>query len=148
GGFRGRVGGRAGWFPPAPGSGATLAGRDRRANGAGAHARSAGASRRATVDRGGTARMRSFLTRVLQIAERPRLVPALAMRLLAAIGLALAVRDGPRMKSLDESAFLDLSGNLAFHREFAHTNRPDIEGFDPTPPGSAESLAGPGAGGV
>ena len=34
------------------------------------------------------------------------------------------------MKSLDEPAFLDLSGNLAAHGVFAHTNRPDIEGFD------------------
>ena len=78
--------------------------------------------------------MRSFLTRLVQIAERPRLVLGLAMGLLVAIGLALAVRDGPRMKSLDEAAFLDLSGNLAFHGTFAHTNRPDIEGFDPALP--------------
>jgi 4-amino-4-deoxy-L-arabinose transferase-like glycosyltransferase len=78
--------------------------------------------------------MRSFLTRLVHIAERPRLVLGLAMGLLIAIGLALAVRDGPRMKSLDEGAFLDLSGNLAFHGTFAHTNRPDIEGYDPVVP--------------
>lgn len=56
------------------------------------------------------------------------------MGLLVAVGVALAVRDGSRMKSLDEGAFLDLSGNLAFHGTFAHTNRPDIEGFDPALP--------------
>src|SRR5678815_1410411 len=28
----------------------------------------------------------------------------------------------------------DSSGNLAFHGTFAHTNRPDIEGFDPALP--------------
>jgi hypothetical protein len=74
--------------------------------------------------------MRSFLTRLLHFAERPRLVLGLGMGLLVAVGVALAVRDGSRMKSLDEGAFLDLSANLAFHGRFAHTNRPDIEGFD------------------
>lgn len=78
--------------------------------------------------------MRSFLTRLVHIAERPRLVLGLAMGLLVAVGVAMAVKDGPRMKSLDEGAFLDLSGNLAFHGTFAHTNRPDIEGFDPALP--------------
>ena len=78
--------------------------------------------------------MRSFLTRLVHIAERPRLVLGLAMGLLVAVGVAIAVKDGPRMKSLDEGAFLDLSGSLAFHGTFAHTNRPDIEGFDPALP--------------
>ncbi|RPH66737.1 MAG: hypothetical protein EHM78_22945 [Myxococcaceae bacterium] len=78
--------------------------------------------------------MRSFLTRLVHIVERPRLVLGLAMGLLVAVGVAIAVKDGPRMKSLDEGAFLDLSGNLAFHGTFAHTNRPDIEGFDPALP--------------
>src|SRR5678815_4564963 len=78
--------------------------------------------------------MRSFLTRLVHIAERPRLVLGLAIALIVAAGTTMAVRDGPRMKSLDEGAFLDLSGNLAFHGTFAHTNRPDIEGFDPALP--------------
>ena len=78
--------------------------------------------------------MRSFPTRLVRIAERPRLVLGLATTLLVAIGVLMAVRDGPRAKSLDEGAFLDLSGNLAFHGTFAHTNRPDVEGFDPALP--------------
>ena len=78
--------------------------------------------------------MQSFLTRLVRTAERPGLVLGLAMGLTLAVGLAMALRDGARMKSLDEDAFLDLSGNLAFHGAFAHTNRPDVEGFDPALP--------------
>jgi hypothetical protein len=81
--------------------------------------------------------MRSFLTRLVRIAEHARLVLGLAMGFLVAAGLVMAVQDGPRMKSLDEVGFLDLSGNLAFHGTFAHTNRPDIEGFDPALPAGA-----------
>ena len=55
-----------------------------------------------------------------------------AVVLVVAGGAALALRDDHRLKSLDEPAFVDLADNLALHGRFAHTNRPDIEGYDRT----------------
>jgi len=78
--------------------------------------------------------MRSFSTRLAVSPERARRMLALAMALIVGVGCALALRDGDRVKSLDEPAYLDLSANLAVHGVFAHTNRPDVEGFDPRLP--------------
>jgi Dolichyl-phosphate-mannose-protein mannosyltransferase len=66
------------------------------------------------------------------ISEYARAVLAVAVSTIVAGGIALAIREGNRPKSLDEPAFIDLGQNLAFHRRFAHTNSPDIEGYDPT----------------
>lgn len=78
--------------------------------------------------------MRSFATRLVQIADRPHRVLGLAMGVLVAVGVTMAVRDGSRIKSPDERTLLDLGGNVARHWAFAHTNRPDVEDFDPALP--------------
>jgi len=78
--------------------------------------------------------MRSYATRLAHIADRPHLVLGLAMGVLVAVGVTLAVRDGSRIKSPDEGTLLDLIWNVARHGTFAHTNRPDIEEFDPAMP--------------
>ncbi len=78
--------------------------------------------------------MQSFLTRLARSPDLARRVLGVAVALLIAGGCALALRDGDRVKSLDEPAFLDLSANLALHAAYAHTNRPDIEGYDPRLP--------------
>jgi len=68
---------------------------------------------------------------VERLSRRAGAVLAAAVLLIVAAGSALAVREGSRVKSLDEPAFLDLSQNVAFHVQFAHANRPDIEGYAP-----------------
>jgi hypothetical protein len=79
--------------------------------------------------------MRSSTTRLVHIADRrPHRVLGLAMGVLVAVGVTMAVRDGSRIKSPDEGTLLDLSWNVARHGTFAHTNRPDIEEFDPAIP--------------
>jgi len=93
-----------------------------------------GAKRSPTGVREDASPIQSFLRRLVCVSERAGVLLGLAMVLIVAAGLVMAVRDGDRIKSLDEPAFLDLSSNLAFHLAFAHTNRPHIEGYDPRLP--------------
>lgn len=65
------------------------------------------------------------------VPQRPGAVLGFGMALIVCVGVAVSLRGGDRLKSLDEAAFLDLGGNLAFRFSFAHTNRPEIEGYDP-----------------
>ena len=62
-------------------------------------------------------------------ASHGRTLLALAMTAFLAAGVILAVRDGDRVKSLDEPAFLDIGSNIAFHGQFSHTNRPEVDGY-------------------
>jgi len=75
--------------------------------------------------------MKHLMSWVEGLSERAGAVLAVAVLMIVAVGTVLAVREGSRLKSLDETAFLDLSQNIAFRWQFAHTNRPDIEGYDP-----------------
>jgi hypothetical protein len=78
--------------------------------------------------------MRPLLVRVVRLADRGVIVAAVAAALIVALGVGLSLREGSRLKSMDEPAFLDISENLATHFEFAHTNDPTIEGYEPSLP--------------
>jgi hypothetical protein len=78
--------------------------------------------------------MNRLLLGVDRVVAHGRTLLGIAMAAFLVAGVALAVRDGDRVKSLDEPAFLDIGSNLAFHGQFAHTNVPGVDGYDPKLP--------------
>jgi hypothetical protein len=74
--------------------------------------------------------MNPLLQRIQRLSTHGKTLLGLVMAAFLVAGIVLAVRDGDRVKSLDEPAFLDIGSNVAFHGQFAHTNVPDMDGYD------------------
>jgi len=57
-----------------------------------------------------------------RLADHGEIVVAVAMILIVAFGAVLSIREGNRVKSMDEIGFLDIGKNLSTHFRYAQTN--------------------------
>ena len=62
-----------------------------------------------------------------RLADHSQIVLAIAVVLIVAFGAVLSIRQGNRVKSLDEPSFFDIGKNIGTHFRFAHTKSPEGE---------------------
>ena len=84
--------------------------------------------------------VKQLLLYIQRLADRGRAMLVAAIAIIVVVGVILSIRDGNRTKSLDEGAFLDISKNIAFHFQFAHTNDPATDKFEPMGDGHDPAL--------
>ena len=62
-----------------------------------------------------------------RLADHSQIVLAIAAVLIVAFGAVLSIRQGNRVKSLDEPSFFDIGKNIGTHFRFAHAKSPEGE---------------------
>ena len=86
--------------------------------------------------------MRQFVAILYRLADHGKTVIACAVIILIMFGSLMSIREGNRVKSLDEISILDIARNLCTHFSYSQTNSPEMRAaalgmYDPAYPTGA-----------